>query len=407
MHNLYFCNDGLLSLMDLTTMGDSSKRDNENTIGKFDSGLKYAIAILLLNNIIMKIETGGNIYEFDTDVQRDSETGKTKEMILVRHRNNSINGTVIHRTAFALQLGYEWELWMAIRELYSNCLDEKGVASVGSYSAAQTVITLEGCEELQAIIDEWDSYFIKELEPIFIQSNVGVYLNTEDGDFKVYKNGILIHRDKEQKSMYVYDHKTADIDEMRILKNIGSVTSDIEYALTNCTNQKVITELLNNADKNNFEGSLNFSYTLSEQWCIIAQALYDRDELNCNDNILYSLRNDRRLSLGVAYVPTTRTQWSENKVQVTTPTVDEPIRMTFEEEVKLICKNGGFDVEFPIVVSEIKGITCLADISKQCVYVTEEFSEIHIWEMIKAVFKIRHKNDADAIFKEYALRIRR
>ena len=128
--NLYLYNEGELSILDLTTMGDSSKRDNPNTIGKFDSGLKYAIAILLRNDIEFFINSGGDIYTFSKCVVRDDKTGKVKELI-----NVIVNGTETYQTAFAVQLGHNWEFWMAIRELYSNCLDMKGSYKISELDA--------------------------------------------------------------------------------------------------------------------------------------------------------------------------------------------------------------------------------------------------------------------------------
>ena len=56
MKYLAFRNQGQLSVLDLTTMGDSIKREDDSKIGKFDSGLKYALAILYRNNVKFRID---------------------------------------------------------------------------------------------------------------------------------------------------------------------------------------------------------------------------------------------------------------------------------------------------------------------------------------------------------------
>lgn len=411
--NIYFYNQGILSLMDLTTMGDSSKREDGNKIGKFDSGLKYAIAILLRNKVLFQIKSGNNIYEFDSEILKDEETGKEKEMIRVHQKNKNHNGTVIHRTSFALQLGHDWEFWMAFRELFSNCLDEKGNIFIGNITDdhsivdSETVIEIRGNEKVQEIVDHWDSYFINDKVPLEEQYGIKIYQNKHSNYLKIYKNGILVYKDENCKSIFSYDHAHAEIDEMRVLKNLTSVEYYIDLALCYAQDIYIINKIYQCKDENIFEYRLSYCSTLSDNWLKFIQAQYAiYDEVICNPNLLYHLMNDERLDIGKRNVPTTFHQWSENKVQVEIPKIEEEVKLTFEEEVKRICKKNNFTFDYPVVPSEIKGITCLADIQRKCIYVTEDFSENHVWEMIKAVFRIKHKNDTDAIYKAYAEKIK-
>ena len=110
-----------MSLLDVTSMGDSSKRGDTTTIGQFDSGLKYAIALLLRNNVDIRIKTDEDEFSFSTNSHSYGD-GKEKELITVYSLNH---GEIM--TGFAKNLGYNWELYMAFRELYSNMLDEGGV----------------------------------------------------------------------------------------------------------------------------------------------------------------------------------------------------------------------------------------------------------------------------------------
>ena len=86
-----------LSILDITTMGDSSKRGDESTIGCFDSGFKYAIALLLRANVGIEIKVTGtelmgeqeweqavsDTFTFSTVVDTCDATGKSKELIVV------------------------------------------------------------------------------------------------------------------------------------------------------------------------------------------------------------------------------------------------------------------------------------------------------------------------------------
>lgn len=155
---VHFITPTRISLINLTTIGDSEKREDETKIGKFSSGQSYATALLLRDNVDIGISIYGGTEQLmngeDSFVNEDytehidystfnkvcQSTGKEKEVILLHYnkeyhgRCNSINDFYEPReeesyeieTAFALQLGYNWEIWMAYREIMSNVLDEEG-----------------------------------------------------------------------------------------------------------------------------------------------------------------------------------------------------------------------------------------------------------------------------------------
>ena len=60
---IIFENDGLIDKRSITTFGISSK-ENSSAIGYFGTGLKYAIAILLRENINITIYIGNERLEF-------------------------------------------------------------------------------------------------------------------------------------------------------------------------------------------------------------------------------------------------------------------------------------------------------------------------------------------------------
>ena len=55
---VHFITPTRISLINLTTIGDSEKREDDTKIGKFSSGQAYATALLLRDNVGMEI----NIY---------------------------------------------------------------------------------------------------------------------------------------------------------------------------------------------------------------------------------------------------------------------------------------------------------------------------------------------------------
>lgn len=116
-----FQNSGLIDVRCITTIGVSVK-ESENPIGFFGTGLKYAIAIILRN--------GGKV-----TIWRGMEplTFALKD-ITVRDKNMQIvtmNGAEL---GFTAELGKQWAVWQAFRELWCNAKDEGGIAESGSIS---------------------------------------------------------------------------------------------------------------------------------------------------------------------------------------------------------------------------------------------------------------------------------
>ena len=96
-----------------SVMGLSAKV-KEDAIGMFGTGLKMAISVLLRNGHKISIFTAGKKYDFST--QQEEFRGVNHDLIYC-------NG---ERMPFTTNLGRNWQIWQAFREIYSNCLDENG-----------------------------------------------------------------------------------------------------------------------------------------------------------------------------------------------------------------------------------------------------------------------------------------
>jgi hypothetical protein len=110
---IIFQNPGVLDPRLITTMGAHVKED-ESAIGYFGTGLKYAIAVLLREGQTIIMRSGEDEYTFALDKQ--VIRGKSFQFITM---NNLPAG-------FTTELGKNWSLANAYRELYCNCIDEKG-----------------------------------------------------------------------------------------------------------------------------------------------------------------------------------------------------------------------------------------------------------------------------------------
>lgn len=110
---ILFKNKGEINLDAITTFGVHVK-ENENPIGYFGTGLKYAIAVLLREGHEITICAGEETFEFGS--VRKEIRGKEFEVVTMNDR----------QLGFTMDLGKNWEVWQAYRELYCNTLDENG-----------------------------------------------------------------------------------------------------------------------------------------------------------------------------------------------------------------------------------------------------------------------------------------
>lgn len=119
-----------------TTMGVSVK--DGNAIGKFGTGLKYAIAGILRLGGTIAVFIDGERHDFTA---RESDIrGRTFRIV---HHNGTPCG-------FTTELGKHWEPWQLFRELASNTLDEGGdwTSDYTDSSAGRTVIQVR-CREVE------------------------------------------------------------------------------------------------------------------------------------------------------------------------------------------------------------------------------------------------------------------
>lgn len=108
-----FRTEGLIDPRCITTLGVSVK-EKDNPIGYFGTGMKYAIAIILRNG--GKISVWRGMEEIRFSVKKVQIRNETAEIVCMGDTE----------LGFTTQLGKNWEVWQAFRELYCNTLDESG-----------------------------------------------------------------------------------------------------------------------------------------------------------------------------------------------------------------------------------------------------------------------------------------
>jgi hypothetical protein len=248
MRYLKIQNDGQLDIRLVALMGGTTKANNKYKIGQFGTGLKYTLAYLFRNNIDFKIFDGEN--PFPVDLKTETERIKDSDFEII-----CIDGK---RTSITTGMGREWSAWMIIRELWCNALDEGGalkevVTNDKPFEAepGKTTFYIQLTSEFQQVLDEWSSYFIHQEEPLWENDEYAIYKNRDKKKLKLYKHGVLIYQHPNHNSLFYYDVKGAEINELREFK--GSVSFEIFNSLRE-PNEEVISYFLTKITDEYFEG---------------------------------------------------------------------------------------------------------------------------------------------------------
>lgn len=253
MKYLKIQNQGELDIRLVALMGGTTKIDNTSKIGQFGTGLKYAISYLVRTENKFKLFIGENevVFESKDEVIGDSSF---KEIYC--------NGKSMSITT---RYGYQWKAWEAIREIWCNAIDEgkhckevlESTEIVGFVDT--TTFYIEVSEDIEDVLTNWNQFFL-EATPIFEDDKIAIYENT-DKPLRIYKNNTLIHVDGYYESRFMYDFKTAELNELR--QYIGYAQSVIASAILRSNKQLIDVILKDFQDRNtgNFiEYTLGFQY---------------------------------------------------------------------------------------------------------------------------------------------------
>lgn len=246
---IVFKNKGLLPIEAIKTMGINAKISSE-CIGYFGTGLKYAISVLLRKGHTVFINIGKTTYQFGTR----TTTIREKEFSIV-----TMNGEDL---GFTTELGKNWELWMAYRELYSNCMDEGGSVEqlAGNFNHAaeedETVISVIGAD-FEDTHGFREHIFIDSAERTPDLSSPSVDIFFAESDHIFYKG--IRALDPGSSCLFTYNIKThQDLTEDRTLKHPFWIRWILTAETIKSTDKEFIKAILL-ADKSTFEADFDFS----------------------------------------------------------------------------------------------------------------------------------------------------
>lgn len=244
---IIFTNSGEIDIRSITSFGVSVK-EGENPIGFFGTGLKYAIAVLLRTGHEVTVLVGATALHFDT--QRESIRGKEFDFVRMTEGNTG------QMLGFTTELGKQWEVWMAYRELACNAKDEKGLTlradATPEPQAGITQVIVRG-DAIEAAHAERHLYLLED-EPAFVVGKTEV--RRRHGPWFYYR-GVRV-ANLGQSGVFTYNSLgQMTLTEDRTLKHEHEAMQAIRRAVMKADNAEFI-EACVTAPKHTLEADMDF-----------------------------------------------------------------------------------------------------------------------------------------------------
>lgn len=320
-----FVNKGIIDPRCITTQGASVK-EGENAIGYFGTGLKYAVAIILRGGGKITIWRGTKRVNFSTA----TTFIRGKEFQLVTMNDQELG--------FTTDLGKNWKMWMAFRELYCNVLDEDGKMEWGAVAPKEghTTIVVECAEFANEARRKGD--YILEGDPIYSQEAASFFAHASSS---VFYRGVRV-MDKTYKPWMFTPNifQQLKLTEDRTVSEEWSIRWAIADAVSKCRDKKFLKRWLS-AGKEYMEHGVGFnSYQLKGTVCLeVARSIFH--DPNRSQNLNSSIYSYCKGEEG------------EPVFQIAKLL---PVEKSQLAEAVAFCKDIGYDVgEYPITVCETLG----------------------------------------------------
>lgn len=234
----WFCIENVGEIVNeaLYIMGAGTKRGDATTIGQFQTGNKYALAVLLNNGYKVKVFSG------------EREIKITTEEIEFRHEGNNFDLILVDgvKTGLTTATGKDWKVWMGIREFKANAIDEGGASNYVTDTiepeAFKTKFYIEYRDEVIEFQKDIKKYF-SEGKSILFDCEYGQILEKHNDKSNIYRKGIRCY-DSQYNSAYDYNIYSLDINEDRLAKNSNSVTQAIMNIICKCDDKFIIDNIV-------------------------------------------------------------------------------------------------------------------------------------------------------------------
>lgn len=252
-----FRTPGFAPLEALTTLGVSIKV-NENPIGFFGTGFKFALAWCLRNNHSLKVRwSDGREVSFST------------KPVTIRDRAIQIVYAVIsdgteEKLGFTKDLGPTWKAWQAYRELHANTKDENGVIFEGNAvpEGDETIISVTGPSKggiAEAFDDRCKIFLVSK--PIWENAHVSIHPGPAS---HVYYRGVRVKKlDHPSNLTYNLLSERPLSEDRTLVDSDWSIAYDLCAALADCDSSAVLPVILS-AKQDTFEHDFGWRHIQAE-----------------------------------------------------------------------------------------------------------------------------------------------
>ena len=345
--SIVFTNNNEIDPRSISTFGVSVK-ETTNPIGFFGTGLKYAIAVLLRNNQHITIYSGESKIVFSKDTQ--AVRGQDFEFVMMQ-----IDSEATQSIGFTTELGKNWEMWMAYREIACNCMDEDGDVVItdkiikGEVGKTKIVVTGDLFREAH---NNRHKYLLEDSPAEIIG---GTEVRNYPSDALFYR-GVNVFKTSEP-CLYTYNYTNKlDLTEDRTLKCEYTYLYFLANAVLQSKNKQFIKDIVTCSSDYYESGlDLNRSTKPSEEFLTVVGICQNQGITNLNSSALK--------------------KWSEYTKSSAAP---KEIKLTAIQEKSVrkaldFCSSIGFHIEgsYPIKFAESLGEGCLGLAYKDTIYIAE------------------------------------
>lgn len=344
---IIFENDGEVDLRAFSTFGCSVKT-SKNPIGFFGTGGKYALAVLLRTGHQVIVQSG--LLEQKASIKTDAMRGKDFDFVF-------LGDTPL---GFTTELGKNWEVWMAYRELHCNAVDESGSKIYSGDAPMPTVGKTRIIVTGEAFFKAHDTRheFILEGEPAFKVGTIEVHTRPSQSFF--YR-GIKV-MELQKPALYTYNQTAKlELTEDRTAKDPYQVLYAIAREIL-AHGEKPMLEKVLIADDKCIEHHFDF-----HGWTSVEPSRDFFATVNTIQRHSVTKINHTALRL-----------WREKGGGFVEPRRINPTNIQFETLQKAIgfCEKSGFMLrdEYPIFIVETLGegsVLALADRGSKQIFLTE------------------------------------
>lgn len=344
---IVFKNPGEIDIRSISTFGVSVK-EGANPIGFFGTGLKYAIAVLLRTGHRVTVMSGLTVVRFDVD--KSDVRGQSFDFVTMK-----VGNAPATPIGFTTELGKQWELWMAYREIACNCKDEGGTGSHESYMvdpvAGQTQIIVQG-DDFEGVFANSHRYILEDA-PLFKCGTLEVRNRPSDA---FYYRGVRVTDTKP--ALFTYNEQSQmTLTEDRTIKNQWDIGHRVATGIMKATGKRFLRAVIL-APKENFEHHLDFhgwGITPSDEFIeVVGECVAERGLL-VNASALKVWKDSTKL------------EFSPKEVSLTS------VQQKSMDRALTFCGQIGFPIDgaYPIKVVESLGEGILGLAENQTIYIAE------------------------------------